>query len=114
MLQPGLHPQLYIVSHRPEPLQHRVVGYLLVAAGVLEDPREGRPHAGEGLGATLLGAGTNDDEVVEAHLTHVRFETLRVLLRDVYADLPHRFQGARMDLARGIYARAVRLEAVPG
>src|SRR5215203_2464284 len=26
MLQPSLHPQLYLVAHRPEPLQHRVVG----------------------------------------------------------------------------------------
>ena len=97
-----------------EPLQHRVVGDLLVAAGVLEDPREGRPHAGEGLGALLLGTGADDDEVVEAHLPHVGLETLRVLLRDVYADLSHRFHGARVYLVGGIYARAVRFEAVPG
>ena len=50
MLQPGLHPQLDLVAHRPEPLQHGVVGDILLAAWVLEDPREGRPHPGKVLG----------------------------------------------------------------
>src|SRR5918994_6718185 len=57
MLQPGLHPQLYLVAHRPETLKHGVVGDLLLAAGIVEDPGEGGGHPRGGFWAFLLGAG---------------------------------------------------------
>src|SRR5918995_1571589 len=112
MFQPLPHPHLDLVAHRPEPLQHRVVGEVLVAARVLEDPREGRPHAREGLGTAVLGAGAYDDEVVEGLLAHVLLEALGVLVGDVDADLPHSLDGAGVYLVGGVYPGAVRLEAV--
>src|SRR5215207_5664461 len=36
------------------------------------------------------------------------------MIRYVYADLPHGFLRARVYLVRGVYARAIDLEAVPG
>jgi hypothetical protein len=90
MLQPGLHPQLYLVPHRPESLQHGVVREVFVAARVLEDPGEGCPHTRKGLGAPLLGAGADDDQVVEELLAQVRFQPFGILVRDIDADLVHR------------------------
>src|SRR5215218_4713630 len=43
----------------------------------------------------------------------VGLQALRVLLRDVYADLAHRLDGAGVYLGRGAYACAHNLEAVP-
>src|ERR687891_1601182 len=106
VLQPLPYLQLDLIAYLSEPLQHGVVGNVLLAARVLEDPREGRPHAGEGLRAALLGTGAHDDQVVEAHLAQVGPKPLRVLLRDIYANLAHRLDSAKVDLGCGIKARA--------
>jgi hypothetical protein len=68
LLQPRPHPDLDLATNYPEPLQHRVVGEVIVSARGLEDPREGRCHPGEGLGAAFLGTGEDDDEVVKVCL----------------------------------------------
>src|SRR5918994_1427745 len=71
VLQPLPYLQLDLIVYLAEPLQHGVVGNVLLAARVLKDPREGRPDTGEGLRAALLGTGAHDDQVVEAHLAQV-------------------------------------------
>src|SRR5215204_5585076 len=114
VLQPVPYLQLDLVSDLAEPLQHRVVADLLVAAGVLEDPRESGAHPREGLGAAFLGASAHDDQVIEELLAQVGPQALRVLVRDVYADLAHGLDCPRVDLVCRVYARAHNLEAVPG
>src|SRR5829696_7565425 len=46
VLQPVPYLQFDLVADLAEPLQHGVVGNVLLASRVLEDPREGRPDAG--------------------------------------------------------------------
>ncbi len=112
VLQPVLYPDLYIVPHLAEPLQHGVVGEALVGAGIVKDPGEPRPHAWEILGAPLLGAGAHYDEVVEELPAEVYAEALRALARDVYPDLRHRLVRAGMDLVGRLQDCAHDLEAV--
>src|SRR5918997_5462973 len=71
------------------------------------------PTPGKVLGQRSS-ARAHDDQVVEAHLAQVGPKALRVLVGDVYADLPHGFYRARVYLGRGVYASAVDLEAVTG